>query len=127
MRLRLSVVAFLLCLLGLPIFGQTFGDISGEIKDSSGAAIAGVKVTVTNTDTNVTRNAESNESGAYSFPALVPGPYSVRAEKQGFKSEARTGITLEVQASPCIDITMNVGQVSETVEVSAACSAALNR
>jgi hypothetical protein len=101
------------------MFGQTFGDIGGEIHDSSGAAVQDVKVTVTNLATNVVRTAVTNEAGLYSFPALVPGSYNVKAEKTGFKSVTRTAVELQVQQSARIDIELPLGQVSESVEVSA--------
>ncbi|MEJ7607918.1 MAG: carboxypeptidase-like regulatory domain-containing protein, partial [Bryobacteraceae bacterium] len=123
MRTRLFALAIIVASLALPLSAQTFGDISGEVRDASGASIAGAQVTVTNTGTNATRNVQSNESGNYSFPALPPGIYVLKAEKTGFKSYTRPGIELQVQQSARIDIDLPVGQVSESVEVSA--SAAL--
>ncbi|MDQ6699387.1 MAG: carboxypeptidase-like regulatory domain-containing protein, partial [Acidobacteriota bacterium] len=123
MRTKLFAFAAVMLCLTLPVFGQTFGDISGEVHDTSGAAIQGVLVTATNVDTNVARNATTNEAGAYSFPAMVPGRYNVKAEKAGFKVVTRTNIELQVQQSARLDIDLPVGQVSESVEVSA--SAAL--
>ena len=68
---------------------QTLGTITGEVKDASGAVIPGANVTAQNTGTNATREAQSNEAGAYSFPALPPGPYIVKAELQGFRTVTR--------------------------------------
>lgn len=116
-RLRAYCVLFALSV--FPLFSQTFGDISGEVRDSSGAAIPNARVVVINTDTNVSRETATNEAGAYSFPSLVPGPYRVRAEKEGFKSVTRTDLQLQVQQSARLDFEMTVGQVSESVEVSA--------
>jgi hypothetical protein len=109
-----------LCLL-LPagLFAQTFGDISGEVSDSTGAVIGGVTVTLTNVGTNATRTTETNASGIYAFPALQPGVYTLKAEKQGFKSFTRTEVQVEVQLSARINIQMEVGSVSESIEVSA--------
>lgn len=119
MRIVSIAIATLVFGIGLPVFGQTFGEINGAVRDTSGGNIAGVQVTVTNTATNVSRSAISNEDGIYSFPALPPGPYAVKAEKAGFKTVTRTKIELEVQQSARIDIELPVGQVNESVEVSA--------
>ena len=73
-------------MLCVPSFAQTLGTITGEVKDASGAVIPGATVTATNTGTNATREMQSNEAGAYSFPALPPGPYIVKAELQGFQT-----------------------------------------
>jgi len=97
---------------------QTLGTVTGEVKDSSGAAIAGAAITVRNTATNGIRNAVTNDEGVYTIPALVPGLYDVKAEKPGFKATSRTGIELQVQQTARIDFSLDVGQVSEVVEVS---------
>ncbi len=106
-----------------PAMAQSVGEIAGEVRDTSGAAIADVRVTATNVDTNVARNTTTNSSGAYDFPGLNPGNYSVKAEKQGFKTVTNTNIALQVQQSARIDIELTVGSVSESVEINA--SAAL--
>ena len=117
MRTKLFAVVILLFAVLVPAFGQTFGDISGEVRDSSGATIAGAQVTVTNVDTNATRTAVSNEAGVYSFPALTPGTYNLKVEKAGFKTVTRPQILLQVQQSARLDFDLSVGQVSESVEV----------
>lgn len=103
--------------LTLPSFGQTFGEITGEVTDPSGAVIVGAAVTVTNPQTNLTRSATTNSAGNYSFPALLPGVYNIRAEMQGFTSELRSGVQLQVQQVARIDFQFRVGAVAETVEV----------
>src|SRR5262245_64019923 len=97
--------------------GQTFGTVTGEVKDTSGAVIADARVTVRNTATNILREVTTNEEGLYTIPALNPGTYNVRAEKSGFKAASRLGIELQVQQTARVDFTLEVGQVSETVEV----------
>src|SRR5258708_17761024 len=80
----LSVLLFI----ALPVCrlcAQQFGEITGTISDATGAVIAGARVTVTNIATEQVRSAVSNDTGVYSIPYLVPGTYSVRAEKAGFK------------------------------------------
>src|SRR5216683_1336245 len=93
------------------------GDITGEITDATGAAIRGATVTVTNPATNTTRTAISNDSGAYNFPALPPGIYSVRVEMKGFSSQVRNNVDLQVGQVARLDFPMQVGNVSEVVEV----------
>ena len=100
-------------------FGQTFGSISGETRDSSGAIVAGAAVTVVNSGTNATRTVATNEAGEYAFPSLPPGTYSVKVEKTGFKSVVRNQIELQVQLAARIDFELQIGQVSESVEVRA--------
>ncbi len=105
---------------GLPIFGQTFGEITGEVRDSQGAVIPGAEVSVTNVAQNVSRTTTTNDAGLDAFPALPPGSYNLRVAKTGFKSATRTNVELQVQQSARIDVELVVGQISESVEVSAA-------
>jgi len=118
MRKMLYCLLLALCLPGL-VLGQTFGDISGEVRDQSGAVVGGVTITLSNVGTNATRSTQSNDDGIYTFPALQPGQYVLKAEKQGFKTFNRSGIAVEVQLSARINIEMQVGSVSESIEVSA--------
>src|SRR6266852_4856391 len=97
---------------------QILGGIVGEVKDATGAVVVGATVSVTNTDTNATRSTLSNEAGLYSFPGLVPGPYTVRLEMTGFRPAARS-LELEVQQTARIDFSLELGQVNEAVEVTA--------
>jgi hypothetical protein len=119
MRTKLFAIVILALCFIVSAFGQTFGDISGEVKDSSGAAISAAQVTIVNVDTNATRSVVSNESGLFSFPALTPGTYNLKAEKSGFKTVTRPDILIQVQQSARVDVEMPVGQVNESVEVSA--------
>jgi hypothetical protein len=118
-RLR-PLAAFLAGLLALPALqlnGQTQAEITGEATDSAGALVPGVTVTVTNEGTNFTRQAMTNSAGTYSFPSLLPGTYRLRAEKSGFQSVMRSGIQLQVQQVARLDFRMEVGQVTETIDV----------
>ncbi len=111
----------LLFLIGLvacfPAFGQTLGEITGEVKDSAAAAIVGARVTVTNTGTKATREAATNEAGIYSFPALQPGTYDVRVEHPGFRAAMNPNVELQVQQTARIDFNLQLGQVSDSVEI----------
>ena len=101
----------------LPGVSQTFGEITGEVVDSTGALVIGASVTVTNPQTNFTRSAVSNNAGVYTFPALQPGIYTVKAESTGFRLEIRSGIELQIQQTARIDFKLEVGSIAETVEV----------
>src|ERR1700681_2171220 len=100
----------------LPAVGQTVGDITGAVTDSSGGVVVGATVTVTNPQTNFTRAATTNTAGIYNFPALQPGVYNIKAELQGFQSEIRNGVELQVQQTARIDFQLRVGGGAETIE-----------
>src|SRR5262249_28595971 len=93
--------------------------ISGTVKDASGAVLPGVEVTATQTATGLMRSAVSNETGSYVLPNLPVGPYKLEAALSGFRTFVRTGIVLQVDANPVLNVTLEVGQVNETVEVQA--------
>ena len=77
------------------------------------------KVTVTESNTGVSRTVNTNESGNYSFPNLPPGTYSVTAEQTGFKKATRAGVDVLVDTTTRVDLTLQPGQITETVEVTA--------
>jgi len=97
----------------------TTGTVTGFVTDPGGAAIADAAVKLVNTGTGFSTAAQSNESGSYTFPLVPPGAYRIEVEKAGFQRFART-FTLEVTQQARIDAQLTVGQVSETVTVSAA-------
>src|SRR6266851_8139294 len=76
----------------LPLVAQTVGEITGEVKDSSGAVVSGATVAATNQSTNSARSAVSNDAGVYSFPALQPGIYNLKVEKQGFRTVTQNDV-----------------------------------
>jgi len=98
--------------------GQVAGaTLSGTVRDSSGAVIPSAQVSVTATDTRVTRQVTTDSSGFYSAPNLLPGNYEVSVTAPGFSRELRSGITLTVGAQQLLDISMQLGQVSQTIQV----------
>ncbi len=119
-RTRLLALGCTLLLAGQLAVGQTFGSIGGEARDSSGAVVAGATVTAVNAGTNAARTVATNEAGVYSFPSLPPGIYTLKVEKSGFKTVVRNQIELQVQLAARVDFDLQIGQVNETVEVSAA-------
>ncbi len=101
-------------------YAQTFGTITGEVKDASGSMVANATVTVVNKASNATRVDHTNADGLYTFPSLTPGQYDLRAEVPGFKANVRTNVELQVQQTVRIDFAMQLGNISESVEVSGA-------
>jgi len=96
------------------------GTLLGNVTDSSGAVVPNAKVTITETNTGVIHSANTNESGNYSFGDLPPGRYAVAVEQTGFKRESRRDIDLEVDSTVRINIALQPGAVSETIEVTGA-------
>jgi hypothetical protein len=103
---------------GLPALCQTFGEITGRVSDRTGAGVPDAAMTLTNTTTNAVRQTVSTTDGDYSFPSLPPGTYNVKAEHPGFKVETQVSIEVQVQQTVRIDFTLDVGQVTQSVEVS---------
>src|SRR5579859_6334230 len=116
-------LALCLCVAGLfgePLAAQTtYGSIAGTVSDASGAAIADAQVALTNLGTTEKRVAQSGADGLYAFVNLLPGRYGIVAEKTGFKRVTRPEIIVEVGQSVRIDITLQVGDVNQTIEVTA--------
>ena len=116
----LLCVAILLCLFAVTASAQTItGAVTGTVTDASGAAIPGVRVTVTNTATNVANTTQSNASGVYNFPFLPVGEYNVAAETQGFKRTVVGPFRLEVNQIARFDLKMEIGEITQSVEVTA--------
>jgi carboxypeptidase family protein len=114
-----SFVAVILAC-GLSVFGQTLGDISGTVSDPSGAGVPNAVVTLTSVSTNATRTGQTNEQGLYAFTSVPPGFYNLKIAHPGFKTSNSNNVEVQVQQSLRLDLTLQVGQVSESVEVSAA-------
>jgi hypothetical protein len=91
--------------------------INGTVKDQSNAGLPGATITVTQTDTGLTRTAVSDESGSYVLQNLPIGPYRFEAELQGFRKFVQTGIVLQVNANPTLNVTLQLGQLAETITV----------
>jgi hypothetical protein len=118
MRTRI-LLSFALFLTGTVALAQT-AQINGTIRDASGLAIPGAAVKVTQTATGVSRTAISGSDGGYVLPNLPIGPYLLEVTKDGFTKYAQSGIVLEVNTAPTVDVSMKVGSVSEQVTVEAA-------
>jgi Carboxypeptidase regulatory-like domain len=96
---------------------STYGSVVGEITDASGASITDANVTLTNLGTQEKRTQASGADGHFTFVNLFPGTYRIDVEKAGFKHFARTDVTVEVQQSTPVNAALQVGEVSQVVEV----------
>jgi Carboxypeptidase regulatory-like domain len=99
---------------------QSTGTILGTVKDPSGLLIPGAMVSVINVDTNDTRTVTTSSDGSFRFPALQAGHYSVKIEKEGFETETRTGLTLEVTQEMVVNSSLKVGSMGQQVTVTEA-------
>jgi Carboxypeptidase regulatory-like domain len=123
-RKTMRKIYFLLALLMLVTSGEAFaqgatGTVLGTITDSSGAVLPNVRITVTNTATNVSVHAETSSAGDYSIPSLNPGSYSVTAESPGFEKSKTNSFVVQVDQKVRIDLSMKPGAVNVTTEVTA--------
>ncbi|MCC6162399.1 MAG: TonB-dependent receptor [Acidobacteria bacterium] len=132
-RLRgVASAALCLCLVllvgALPASAQNItGRIGGRVTDSSGGVLPGVTVTLLNEATGISRTVITDESGTYLATSLQVGAYSVTAELEGFRRQQRTGISLTADGSITADFALGVGQLTESVEVTAAIGETVNR
>ena len=101
------------------LWAQSTAQVSGTVKDQSGAVLPGVEVTITQTATGLARSIVTNETGSYALTNLPVGPYRIEASLPGFRTFAQTGIVLQVGSNPVINVSLEVGQVAESVEVQA--------
>ena len=119
-RVSLAIVALVLAAHGSAWAQAIAGSqLSGVVRDSSGAAIPGVEVTATKTDTGMVRTVFTGGDGAYALPNLPVGPYQLKVVLQGFNTYIRDGIVLQVGSNPEVNVTLSVGAISEQVTVTA--------
>src|SRR5215469_9009357 len=106
-------------LAALSAYGQAVnGTLLGTVTDTTGALVANAKITITETNTGISHNGQTNESGNYIFPGLPPGQYDFTAEMAGFRTEVRRGVALLVNTSTRVDVQLQPGSLSESIEVS---------
>ncbi|MCS6952252.1 MAG: TonB-dependent receptor, partial [Bryobacteraceae bacterium] len=118
--MRLVFVATVVLLLAAPVAAQTFyGSVVGTVTDPTGAVVPEVNVVLTNIGTAERRAMRTDAQGNYLFVNLVPGRYRLDLQKDGFKRLTREPVLVEVQSAVRIDVTLEVGEVTQTVEVSA--------
>jgi Carboxypeptidase regulatory-like domain len=119
-RRTLTSAILALCLSVWPVSAhgqQETATILGTVTDGTGAIVPGASVTVTNVQTNISLTTQTDARGAYVVPSLKPGEYSLTVEISGFQKTVRSGVVLQVAQVARIDLTLQTGQLSETVEV----------
>src|SRR3954452_22583331 len=118
--LGLALLSAAAVLSNIPLFGQAFyGSVVGTVTDPSGAALRGANVSLTNTGTGERHQAQSGDGGDYQFLNLVPGKYRVEVEQSGFKKAISENIEVNVSGTARADMTMQLGDVTQNVEVQA--------
>ncbi len=122
-RTAVSPLLLVVGVLSSPQVGMTqgfYGGITGSVADSAGKALPGASVSLTNAATGAETHVTTNNDGAYTFPNLQPGTYQLAFSKDGFKTATRGSIDVQVAANVRIDQALEVGSITETMEVSAA-------
>jgi len=113
-------LALIFLLVSVPLHAQVVGaTLSGSVTDPSGAAIPGAQVSIKNTATGVNQNVTTDSSGFYSVPNLLPGNYDVTVSAKGFRTAVNSKIPLAVGSQQVLNVTMQVGQITQTVQVTA--------
>ncbi len=119
-RTRTAAVLFALVLAGTTAFGQLpSATVLGVVRDATGGVVPGAVLTARNTDTGLSRTANSAADGSFRFSALPVGNYEFSAEHPGFQKEVRSGMTLAVSQEAVLNFSLRVGDVEQTVEVTA--------
>src|SRR5580693_5972520 len=124
------LLAALFCLFAVApssLFAQSAstGTVAGTVSDSSGGAIAGATVTLTDTATSIARTDTTNENGRYFFANVVPSKYNVAVSKTGFRVSKLIDQVVNVSSSLTLNVTLEIGSVAETVEVTVTTGAEL--
>ena len=112
--------ALILLLTAGAAWAQGTAQLSGTVRDESGAVLPGVTVTVTQTDTGLVRTAVTDDTGGYVLTNLPTGPYRLEVALQGFRTYVQTGIVLQVGGTPTVNAALAVGSLEESVTVEAA-------
>src|SRR2546428_11658038 len=112
--------------LGLPSAGRgqstAIAQVSGTVTDPSGSSVVGAQVTVTETEKHTVRPAVTDALGKYTFPNLPVGPYKLEVKASGFKEYVQSGLVLQVGNNVQLNVSLQVGSITETVEVKASAS-----
>ena len=118
------LVGVLFLAIGYPTgtaYGQAvYGSIVGAVTDASGAVVPNAKVTITDVSKNVSFTTTTNAAGNYELTHLIVGTYEVKIEAQGFQTFVQTGVQVNVDASAAVNATLQVGALTQTMEVTAA-------
>jgi Carboxypeptidase regulatory-like domain len=109
----------LLLIAAFPAPAQVTSMISGTVTDSKGSVVPGAQVIVTNTDTNIVHPAQTKDDGSYAVPLLPVGTYKIEVQKEGFEKYVQSGIVLQLNTNPAMNVVLQIGSVMQTVEVQA--------
>src|SRR5712691_792785 len=109
MWLALAIAAAIIPVL----WGQTRATLTGRVTDATGAVVPGTKLTLVNTATNETKAVTTGANGEFTFLQLAPGQYTLTSEHDGFRKAVRSGIVLEVGQEARIDVSLELGAVTE--------------
>lgn len=113
----LSILLLIGAVIQTPVYAQLTAQLTGVIRDASGAIIPAAAVTVVNEGTGIKWDAKANQAGIYTVPLLQPGSYRVSVQAQGFRAVSRTGVQLDVAQTAAMDFTLDVGAASESITV----------
>ena len=119
-RFLTGLLLALVLFIALPAIAQDTGIITGRVQDPSGAVVVGATVSIVNIATNIDNPSQTNDEGLFRVPALRPGAYRVTISAAGFKKFVRDSVDLRVGATLPVNVSLEVGATSDTVEVSAA-------
>src|SRR5467141_2942279 len=109
--IHIAAVAFAWMFLPAAFAQAPTAELSGTVRDSTGAVVAGAQIIVINEDTGIKSSARSSQLGLFTVPLLPPGRYRVLVQQSGFRSVERTGLTLHVDAKVNLDMTLEVGAI----------------
>src|SRR5579875_3272711 len=115
--LALTLCAMLLSFPQAAMAQAVNGTVVGTVTDASGGTVADAQVTITDPALGVSRSGKTDGSGNYVFPDLPPGNYTVKVQKEGFSAAQQEGIALQVNSTQRANLTLQTGQVTETVTV----------
>jgi carboxypeptidase family protein len=113
----LSFLALVVLVIQAPMYAQLTAQLTGGIRDASGAVVPGASIVVVNEGTGIKWEAKSNQDGIFTVPLLQPGNYRVSVQAPGFRAVSRTGIQLEVAQTAAMDFTLDVGAATESITV----------
>ncbi|HTA46914.1 MAG TPA: carboxypeptidase-like regulatory domain-containing protein [Bryobacteraceae bacterium] len=121
MKIKAAAAGFLIGILfcTLPLLAQSTAQISGTVKDESGAGVPGAEVKLTHTSTGAVRTVSTESNGSYVLTNLPLGSYTLEASKSGFSKAVESGIVLQVDSNPTVDVALKVGAVNEQISVEA--------
>ena len=120
LQLYLFVVVCCLVMGSMATYGQIlYGSLVGNVKDPSGAAVAGAKVVLTNQQTNQVREVLADAEGAFSIPTLQSGLYTLRVTRDGFQTHIEKDLNIAINSTVRSDVSLQVGAVSESISISA--------